>query len=104
MGIVTTYICDVSGKQGVDKSEFIAVRINSTAFNSNGTALSGGYGNTPEVNKFIHKDVAIKLGLYKISSKDEPVPEVTFESKLTTLLKDYISELVYDEVQSAVSN
>ncbi len=100
MAIVTTYVCDVSGKQGTNKEEFVSVRIASTTFDKQGSNSYKGV----EVTKLISKEVALKFSLIAVPKTDTPTPEVTFESKLSTLLTDYISNLVYDEVQSAVDN
>jgi hypothetical protein len=50
--------------------------------------------------------VATKLGLNRPSPvvDEKAQPEVTFESKLTALLTDYIKGLVYEEVEAATSN
>jgi len=96
MGIVTTYICDISGKQG-DKKDFVNVVLKSTPESTIG--YGGAYLATTTINKFVHYDVAVKLGILNPRSKDvapEQVP--TFESQLSALLKDYIADLVYDEV------
>lgn len=94
MGIVTTYICDISGKQG-DKKDFVNVVIKSTP------EISGyfAYTESTTITKFVHYDVAVKLGILNPRSKDNAPEQVpTFESQLSTLLKDYIADLVYDEV------
>ena len=103
MGIVTTYICDISGKQG-NKDDFVSVKINATSFSK---MTAGGYvypSEKVEIEKFIHKDVAEKLKLLPQQQSRDDIPTPTFESQLTTLLKDYIADLVYDEVAEAVSN
>ena len=94
MAIVTTYICDVSGKTG-DKDDFVEVKITPKRLSSSFITSSD------IIVKVIHKDVAIKLGLVPTYA-NEISPEVTptFESQLSSLLKDYISDLVYDEVAS----
>lgn len=93
MGIITTYVCDVSGKQG-EKKDFVEVEIKSQRFD----AINYLIGQN-QIKKLVHKDVAIKLGLVSVRAP-EVAPEVvpTFESQLSTLLKDYIADLVYDEV------
>jgi hypothetical protein len=96
MAVVTTYVCDVSGVSGNNKNDFVNVKID-------GDTDKASYDRIT-ITKLIHRDVALKLNLVK-TKKDEVVqPEVTFESKLTTLLTDFISNLVYDEVEAAVSN
>lgn len=100
MGIVTTYICDISGKQG-DKKDFVNVVLKSTPEN---TAGYNTYNASTTISKFVHYDVAVKLGILSPRSKDvapEQVP--TFESQLSALLKDYIADLVYDEVADAIN-
>ena len=88
MGIITTYVCDVSGVQG-EQRDFITVEINAKPFN-------GGYYDTVKINKFIHKDVAAKLHLVVPKKDAEVVPEPTLESKLMILLKNYIQEIAYE--------
>ena len=95
MAIVTTYICDISGKQGV-REDFVEVTINGVSFNSNAYR----YGcNKKVITKLVHYDVALKLGVIEPKSNDvTPEQTPTFESQLSSLLKDYIADLVYDEV------
>lgn len=104
MGAVTTYICDVSGKQGQDKSEFVGVRITSTLYNANGQTNNYSGSSTPTIEKLLHREVALKLGLLLPKKDEPPQPAITLESQLTTVLKDYIAGLVHDEVSDAVSN
>ena len=88
MAVITTYVCDVSGKQG-NKEDFVDVQIKafpSTGYNSYNCVI---------INKLIHKDVAYKLGMVKGPSEVQQ-PEPTLESKLMILLKDYITELAYE--------
>lgn len=98
MGIVTTYVCDVSGFTDPDKSKFVSVRLQPQGFESDGSNSYEGLG---QVDKLISRDVALRLGLIKPNTAKGEVaqPELTFESKLSTLLKDYIDDLVYDAVQ-----
>ena len=96
MAIVTTYVCDVSGVTGQDKKDFVEVRIDCD--------LGKASYDRTIINKLIHRDVALKLNLVKPQSGEEKQPEPTFESKLTTLLTDYINDLVYDEVSTQISN
>jgi len=96
MAIVTTYVCDVSGVSGTDKKDFVEVRID--------TDISKSYYDRITINKLIHRDVALRLNLVKPQGAEVKQPEPTFESKLTTLLTDYIHDLVYEEVSSQTSN
>lgn len=100
MGIVTTYICDISGKQG-DRKDFVNVVIKSTPENTMGY---NAYCASTTITKFVHYDVAVKLGILNPRSKDDAPEQVpTFESQLSTLLKDYIADLVYDEVANQMN-
>jgi len=101
MAIVTTYICDISGKQG-DKKDFVNVSLKSVPENTTGYSA---YAHTTEIRKLVHYDVAVKLGILNPRSKDE-IPEQipTFESQLGVLLKDYIADMVYDEVATQMNN
>lgn len=95
MAIVTTYICDISGKQGV-REDFVEVTINGLSFNSN--AYYYGF-NKKAITKLVHYDVALNLGVIDPKRNDvAPEQTPTFESQLSSLLKDYIADLVYDEV------
>lgn len=93
MAIVTTYVCDVSGLSGTDKKDFIDVRI--SADNSNVPGI--GYSQRQLViTKLLHISVARKLNLVSIPNGEELQPEVTIESKLAALMKDYIQEIAYE--------
>lgn len=96
MAVVTTYVCDVSGVSGQDKKDFIEVRIDAD--------LGKPSYDRVTITKLIHRDVALKLNLVKPQKDEVAQPEVTFESKLTTLLTDYIGDLVYDAVSTEISN
>ena len=101
MAIVTTYICDISGKQGV-REDFVQVNINSLSFDTNAYR----YGcHKKDITKLVHYDVALKLGVIEPKSNDV-VPEQTptFESQLSVLLKDYISDVVYEQVETQMGN
>lgn len=87
MAIITSYICDVSGKQG-DQEDFFEVKVVATP-----SGKSGYYANCSLV-KLVHKDVAEKLHLVVI--KDNHNPEPTLESKLLVLLKEYITDIAYE--------
>lgn len=95
MAIVTTYICDISGKQG-DRKDFVEVYLKSHCYDSSGYAYEA---NKLTISKVVHYDVALKLGIINPRKSDVPTePTPTFESQLSSLLKDYIADLVYDEV------
>ena len=96
MAIVTTYVCDVSGVSGQDKKDFVEVKMYSD--------LGKASYDRVIITKLIHRDVALRLNLVKPQHDEVVQPEVTFESKLTTLLKDYVADLVCDEVSSQMSN
>ena len=105
MAIITTYVCDVTGKSSQDKTEFVEVTISANGFWSNNPGVFFAEGSTKKsTTKFLHKDVAAKLGVLLVK-KDEPVqPEPTFESKLVTLLKDYVEDIAYEFATEACSN
>lgn len=93
MAVVTTYVCDVSGVSGTDKKDFIDVKI--VADSSNVPGL--GYQQRQLViNKLLHISVARKLNLVNVANGEELQPEVTIESKLVTLMKDFIQEIAYE--------
>jgi hypothetical protein len=96
VAIVTTYVCDVSGVTGQDKKDFVEVRIEAD--------LNKSIYERVTINKLVHRDVALKLNLVKPQGTEVKHPEPTFESKLTTLLTDYLNDLVYDEVSNQLSN
>lgn len=106
MAVVTTYVCDVSGVSGTDKSDFVTVEIKSYQHFPSSGGTSYGSQCAVSVAKLVTKDVATKLGLTQPPKvKEEPAqPQVTFESSLTVLLTDYIKGLVYEEVEAAASN
>lgn len=91
MGQIISYICDVSGKSGTDKKDFIEVSITTVD-----PSISAHYGRNT-IHKLVHREVALKLHLIYAQKDDpDPTPEPTLESQLMTLLKDYISELAYE--------
>jgi hypothetical protein len=96
MAVVTTYVCDVSGVSGQNKNDFVGIRIDGDTSKPSCNRIT--------IDKLVHRDIALKLNLVKPEKGELAQPEVTFESKLTTLLTDFISNLVYDEVEAAVSN
>ena len=96
MAIVTTYVCDITGKQGVDENDFFSIQIITTP------AGKGAYYKQHITTKLVHKEVAERLHLVIV--KDNPNPAPTFESQLTTVLKTYIDDLVYDSVADATAN
>lgn len=97
MAIITTYICDVSGVTG-DRKDFVEVSIGSKYTQPNGYQ---GYGN--KIEKLVHKDVAVKLGLVdacRYKSDAENPPAITFEGKLKALLEDHVAELVQEHLDN----
>lgn len=89
MAIVKTFVCDVSGVSGGEKSDFVVIKIVSQA------PEGGYYPKTRTIERLIHLDVAKRLHLIVQSKhEEEKVAEATFESKLKTLLQDWVSELV----------
>jgi len=98
MSIVTTYICDVSGKSGMDRAEFVVVDI--TAQSNQPTS----YDRTVRIQKYVHIDVAKKLGLVTLKSTEAAIQELSFEAKLTALLVPYIDQIVEDAVSDHLSN
>ncbi|MGZ8887960.1 MAG: hypothetical protein ACXW1D_00210 [Halobacteriota archaeon] len=90
MGIITTYVCDVSGKTG-EKSDFVTVKVTSRA-----VWETCSYYDYVSVDKVVHKDVALKLHLMEPKSSDEAAPEPTTESKLLALMKDFITDIAYE--------
>lgn len=105
MGIVTNYVCDVSGKSGTNKSEFVTVKINSECYweTSPGT-YSTDYNLNVSITKLIHKDIANKLNLIQ-PKKDAPAqPEVSLEGKLKALLIEYVDSIVEDAVSVHMEN
>lgn len=100
MSIVTTYVCDVSGKNGTNREDFVDVQISANGHYRTSPTTTTGY--TPlRINKLVHKDIAIKLNLYS-APPDTPVPEVTFEGKLKALLTEYVDSIVADSVAETV--
>lgn len=87
MAIITSYICDVSGKQG-NQEDFFEIKVIATP------SGKGSYYQSCSVHKFIHKDIAEKMHLAVV--KDNPNPEPTLESKLLVLLKEYITDIAYE--------
>jgi hypothetical protein len=104
MAIVTTYVCDVSGKASQDKVDFVEVTISAHEFYYLGSAPYIKNDTKKAQTKFIHKDVAGKLALLNPAKGADAQPEPTFESKLATLLKDYIEEIAYEAGDEAASN
>jgi hypothetical protein len=101
MAVITTYICDVSGVSGTVQADFVEVSI--IADNSKIPGI--GYSQrTKLVKRLVHIDVARKLNLVYSVSKEEHVPEPTFESKLAILLKERIEEIAYEVAEDVVVN
>lgn len=100
MAIVTTYVCDVTGRNGTNREDFIDVEIKAREqeahqYSSNGFRQKG----VMTIQKLIHRDVAAKLNLLSVAVA-EAEPEVSFEGKLKTLLKDYVADLVQDHLDN----
>lgn len=98
MGVVTTYVCDVSGVQG-KVEEFVKVSIA-----ANKATFAAKFHTVTNTEKFIHVDVARKLNLVLPEVVQEKQPEPTLESKLMTLLKDYVADIAYESASEACSN
>lgn len=88
MAIITTYVCDATGKQGEQK-DFVKVDIMAQK-------LVDGYYDKTSTSKFIHIDVARKMNLLVPPKGVEAQPEPTLESKLLVLLRDYIQDIAYE--------
>ena len=96
MAKITTYVCDISGVSDTKMDNFVEVVIKVKEFGK------GYYNNNELIEKLVHYDVALKLGLVKPRTKEEEVPPTpTLESQLTALMKDYVADLVYDAVAEA---
>jgi len=101
MSIVTTYVCDVSGKNGTNREDFVDVQISATEYWKVGQHAAST--KTPvKVSKLVCRDIALKLNLIPVAKDDPVVPEVTFEGKLKALLTDYIDTIVADSVAETV--
>jgi len=100
MSIVTTYVCDVSGKAGLNREDFTDVTILVMQYSVN-QHMSSGFSSTSGVTlkKLVHNDVAEKLNLRR--GPDVAVePETTFEGKLKVLLEDHVTELVEGHLEN----
>jgi len=89
MGITTTYHCDATGKQSMDKSEFVEIEITATTYNVNGTAEYP----RKTIKKLVHKEVAEKYHLINIKETVDTPPEPTLEAKLMMLFRDVIVDI-----------
>lgn len=99
MAIVTTYVCDVSGKTGMDRKDFIDVKI--TADNSNVVGVNYGQ-RMLIIQKLVHIDAAHKLGLVVAATKEDVQPQTpTFESQIASLMKQWAEEIAYEAAESA---
>lgn len=95
MAIVTTYVCDVSGKSSNTDTDFVKVMISSKIL----TGIS--YSNrSKNIDKLVHIDIAEKLGLLQEVPQVPVQPEVTMEGKLKALLEDYVGELVQNHLEN----
>ena len=90
MAMITTYICDVSGKQGVAE-DFINVSLSLSK-----QVYTAKFITVSNFTKLIHIDVARKLNLVLPPKGEEAQPEPTLESKLLVLLKEYIQDIAYE--------
>lgn len=110
MSVHVTYVCDVSGVSSSDLTQFIRIKIHSEThkLKQNATAYSAAVYEVPygglTVTKLIHKDVATKLNLLPNVKEEDKQPEMTFESKLQVLLKEYIDDAVYESVENGLAN
>lgn len=95
MAVITTYVCDVSGKQG-NQEDFFEVKVTATP------SGKSGYYSQCSLLKLVHKDIAEKLHLVVV--KENPPPELTLESKLMVLLKDYIADIAYEAGAEAAAH
>lgn len=76
MGILTTYVCDISGTTGYDARDFVIVDIVTKN-------VLREHHKCNTINRLVHSGVALKLGL--ITGEVEQ-PESTDEYKLKTLM------------------
>lgn len=97
MAVVTTYICDISGKSGSDVKDFVEVDISGTW-----QAHPRTYNKVKRIKKLIHIDTAYKFGLVNEATAPSPTPvqEITFEGKLKALLEDHVANLVQDHLDN----
>jgi hypothetical protein len=100
MAVVTTYVCDVSGKSGTERKDFVDVQISATHHIPSPHYASGHVTSSVNVKKLIHKYVAAKLNLLLPQEQEKSeAPEVSLEGKLKALLKDYVAELVEEHME-----
>lgn len=93
MAIVTTFVCDISGISGTSRDDFVTIKI------SSGAAGGGYLREQKTIERLVHMTVAKRMHLVNPSSAKEVLPEEpTFESKLKTLLQDWVGDLVTDEL------
>lgn len=98
MAIVTTYVCDITGKSGTEIKDFIEVTVSSKDSTRN------SWDCQYFTKKLVHYDVALKLGIVSNrNNRKEEVPAPTFESQLTTLLKDYIDDLLTENERKEIA-
>lgn len=90
MGITTTYHCDATGKQSMNKAEFVEIEIKSSAYKEDG--FYDGY-RSKTIKKLIHKEVAEKYHLINIKETEDTPPEPTLEAKLMMLFRDVIVDI-----------
>jgi hypothetical protein len=104
MAKVINYVCDISGKTSTDPTDFIQVKVEAVTHKPDGTLNPNYLWPTVTIIKLVHKDIATKLNLVRVPKDAVAEPEVTFESKLALLLKDYIESVVTDAVADEMSN
>lgn len=94
MATIITYVCDVSGVSGTRKEDFAEVSISTLSYTTHASGATTR-SNLAQPVKLIHNDVAKRLGLLPPPKPpEEPLAEVTFESKLSALLKEWTEDLV----------
>lgn len=97
MPVITTYVCDVTGKTSPVQSDFATVTINAS-YKELPTSL---YVTTHKVEKLVHKEVLAKLGLTlptpRKDAEDAAVAEImSFQGQLANLLRPMIEEIAQE--------
>ncbi len=97
MAVITTFVCDVSGFTSTVKSDFVEVTIQAIGYTkSMGDSYYQDSNRKKTTTKLVSKAVADKLNLIHPAKDVEAQPEPTLESKLLTLMRDYIQEIAYE--------
>lgn len=105
MAIITTYVCDVSGKSSQELSDFVTITVNGKH------REKGHIYDTvmPGITKFVNKEVAAKLGFVCIPVQAdaaakaviaEEVAKASFEGQLKALLHPWIMEIAQGVVDN----